>query len=413
MPPEDHDNHDPKNHALPSKKEKVIRPLHEDTEPALSDESAINLIREKLNTLYDQEPRAQKELSEDKAHHGRRSKHQQFMHDLSVSGKPLAEIQTAWHNYYVNLPDEEKHQVWQEFYANYNQASSAKPTPKVQTAASRPHHTAPETLPAYEPPRRTPAKIKNDIKQKVSARSQRENKATHHKSSLKFGLISGFIAVAIMMFGFFNERVLVPFIKPSHAIGATPLILEEGGEVGPEPKLIIPKINIEVPVVYDQESIAEDAVQESLEDGVLHYATTPEPGERGNSVIFGHSSNNIFNEGDYKYVFVQLKQLESGDTFFVHKDGTRYVYEVYDKKIVKPSEVSVLGNTDREATMTLITCDPPGTAINRLVVIAEQISPDPDENTQSSATTRTTAAEPEVLPSNAPSLWQRFTDWLF
>jgi uncharacterized Rmd1/YagE family protein len=45
------------------------------------------------------------------------------MYDLSHSGKSLAEIQTAWHQYYVNLPNDEKHQVWQEFYANYQPAS--------------------------------------------------------------------------------------------------------------------------------------------------------------------------------------------------------------------------------------------------------------------------------------------------
>jgi sortase A len=410
MLPEDSNIDDLKNHALPSKKEKVIKPLHGNVTSALSDESALNLIREKLNTIYREEPNAKKELAEDKAHHGRRSKHQQFMHELSSSGKSLSEIQTAWHDYYTELPDNEKHQVWQEFYANYNKTA---PEPRVQHPKPRQYTPPAQKFETYQKrEKRSSELIKQQLAARIKQRGERDKKTSHHLSSIKFGLLSGVFVLIVMMFGFFNERFLVPFIRPSHSISATPLILDENEKVGPEPKLIIPKINVEAPVIYDQESIAEDAVQNSLEDGVLHYATTPDPGEFGNAVIFGHSSNNIFNSGAYKYVFVQLNKLEKDDTFYIHKDGVRYVYKVYEKKIVTPSEVSVLNKTTKEATMTLITCDPPGTAINRLVVIGEQISPSIDKNSQSSVNVAANP-EPEILPSNAPSLWSRFTNWLF
>ena len=230
-------------------------------------------------------------------------------------------------------------------------------------------------------------------------------------SSIKFGLIMGFVVMIVMLFGFFNERFIAPFLAPSRTVSSTPLIIDENGPVGQEPKLIIPKINVEVPVVYDEPSIEEHAVQNALERGVLHYATTPDPGELGNAVIFGHSSNNIFNPGDYKYAFVLLSKLEKGDTFFIHKNGKRYTYKVFDKKIVKPSEVSVLNGAGKKASVTLITCDPPGTAINRLVVIGEQISPPPDNNSTSKVD-NSNEPRPADLPSNAPSLWQRFTNWI-
>src|SRR6185312_13112786 len=79
--------------------------------------SAADLIRQKLNRIYGEEPDAKRELSEATAL-PHRSKHQQFMLELSSSGKDLATIQTEWHNYYQNLPDDEKHEVWQEFYAS-------------------------------------------------------------------------------------------------------------------------------------------------------------------------------------------------------------------------------------------------------------------------------------------------------
>src|SRR3989338_4917230 len=82
----------------------------------LKDSPAVELIRQKVESLYANEPSAGAEKTEIKnIPPSERSKHQQFMHDLGISGKSLAEIQTAWHNYYLNLPDEEKHDVWQEF----------------------------------------------------------------------------------------------------------------------------------------------------------------------------------------------------------------------------------------------------------------------------------------------------------
>ena len=174
--------------------------------------------------------------------------------------------------------------------------------------------------------------------------------------------------------------------------------------------IIIPKINIEIPVVYDQESIDDNAVQKSLEQGVLHYPTTSNPGEQGNAVYFGHSSSNIFNNGKYKFAFVLLNRLQAGDTFMLQKDGKRYVYKVFDRKIVPPTDVSVLNPLDRP-TATLITCDPPGTNVNRLVVIGEQISPDPNANVASSVTPAL-AQKPTTLPSQSVSLWSRFWNWV-
>src|SRR5690606_19356372 len=138
-------------------------------------------------------------------------------------------------------------------------------------------------------------------------------------------------------------------------------------KVSKEAKVIIPKINVEIPVIYDETSVAEADFQEALERGVVHYATTSQPGENGNTVIFGHSSNNIFNSGKYKFAFVLLNRLEPGDTFMLHKDGVRYVYKVFDKKIVSPTDFSVLNPVEgKTATASLITCDPPGTTLNRL-----------------------------------------------
>jgi LPXTG-site transpeptidase (sortase) family protein len=379
--------------TLSQSKHKIVEPLSSQT--ALGKKNyAADMVRSKLSAVYASDTKA-KPATERPSQafntvqpQGQQTKHQKFMYELRNSGKSLAEIQTAWHEYYVALPDTEKHQVWQEFYQENDKAKKSQATAKTDPRSS--------------------AEVKDQIIKKVRARAKPKNP---HIQSLLFGLGMGSIVVVLLLFSFFNERIIAPFITPSRSVSNTPIITDlSSTTVDKESKVIIPKINVEIPVVYDEPSIQEDRVQKALERGVLHYATTPNPGELGNSVIFGHSSNNILNQGKYKFAFVLLNRLENGDTFMLQKDGKRYVYKVFEKRVVAPTEISVLDATDRPATATLITCDPPGTSINRLVVIGEQISPSPDTNIASTAAP--VSDDPAILPSNSPSLWQRFTNWL-
>jgi len=379
--------------------------------------AAVDLVRGKVAKLYSKEPDAETELLEAEAAGDMRSKHQQYMYDLSTSGKSLAEVQTEWHNYYTSLPDSEKHEVWQEFYADQKKASQYAKAQNVKDSSpvsnddlrSTAHtQTAPE-----KPLQQSPEQIKSQLLNKVSANGKL--KPIHHFKSLLFGLGLASVVGLIITFTFFNEVFIAPFISPSQNVSATPIIGPSDGEVGPESKIIIPKINLEVPVVFGINSIEEDDIQDALEDGVVHYATTPNPGEKGNSVIVGHSSNNILNSGKYKFAFVLLRRLENEDIFYVQNEGVRYTYEVYKKEVVGPSEVSVLDTQERANTMTLITCDPPGTSVNRLIITAEQIDPDPSTNTASTAPPldeiEGASEDAEELPSNAPSLWSRI--WPF
>lgn len=391
---------------------------------------AVTLIRSKLDSLYASEPDVQQEIKEIAQMPPSRSKHQQFMYDLSTSGKSLAEIQTAWHNYYVGLPDAEKHEVWQEFYeANSRQQSAysrfvaqqetlttAQP-PETTTRAqkkSKATRTAPQkSLPVLpHSDRRSPRLIKKQLLDRMSAETQ--EKAKRHLKSLFFGLSTGFVVLVIFLFGFFNEVIIAPFIQPSRKAAATPIILSAGG-VAPssQNEVIIPKISVEIPLDFSVSTTDEHAIDAALENGVVHYPTTVRPGQQGNTAFFGHSSNNIFNKGKYKFAFVLLHNLVPGDIFYITYNGTVYGYKVYDKKIVEPTDVWVLGNVaGKAATATLITCDPPGTSLRRLVVWAEQVSPDPGSNTAASAAPPSSSAPATQLPSNSPTLWGRFVHWL-
>jgi LPXTG-site transpeptidase (sortase) family protein len=308
------------------------------------------------------------------------------------------------------LPDDEKNVVWQEFYDNQASITGQSPaTPSV--AATRPTALAEHKHEAAKPKRsrpkdpRSPKQISNTIRDKVTANGQIKTK--QNLQSLAFGLGMGSIVIIIFLFSFFNQIILTPFIEPSKVSADTPIILN-GGSVAPSttPEVIIPKIDVQIPVDYSETSTNEATIENDLEDGVVHYPTTVEPGQDGNAAFFGHSSNNIFNPGKYKFAFVLLHTLVNGDTFYLTYNDKVYVYKVISKTVVSPSDINVLSSVPGQtATATLITCDPPGTSINRLVVVGQQISPSVSGNTVAT-TTATTA--PTVLPGNGPSLWSRF-----
>jgi LPXTG-site transpeptidase (sortase) family protein len=389
---------------------------------------AVDLIRRKIDNLYQDEPSARMEAREAEAAPAPRSKHQQFMHELSSSGKSLAEIQTAWHQYYASLPDYEKHAVWQEFYAannrqpsaytQYTQAEQAAPRPRpilTEHPRTRPQVTVAEQQPilVHAKENRKLAAIKKHVRKKVAQRvriqSQSALKAKQHAQSLLFGLGLGALVLVVFLFGLFNEMIIAPFIQPGSHAQATPIILNENS-VAPTstPEVIVPKINVEIPVIYNNQSVNEEDIQDSLQEGVFHYPTTSLPGQQGNAAYFGHSSNNIFNKGKYKFAFVLLHELEPGDIFYLTKDSKVYTYKVFAKKIVNPSDTWVLNPVEGKAsTATLITCDPPGTSLHRLVVWGEQISPDPAGN----PTATVPSAQPKQLTGNGPTLLGRFWHW--
>ena len=402
---------------------RTIKPLHEESDR----DAAAAIIRDKLSQIYAEEPDAADEITEEE-HVQHRSVHQEFMHRLVNSGRSLAEIQTAWHEYYVDLPDDQKHQVWQEFYDSNKLVSkyhkvSERVVPHVleQTDSDgmvvQDH--SPKLLavhPASSPKERRSIKaIKHTIVDKVSAGGKLKTK--HHLQSLFFGLSMGFGVLVILLFGFFNEVIIAPFIQPSRNASAAPLIISTNG-VAPTstPEVIIPKINVEIPVNYDEQSTDEATIENDLESGIVHYPTTSLPGENGNAAFFGHSSNNIFNKGKYKFAFVLLHTLVPGDTFYLTNNGKVYVYKVITKTVVEPTEVGVLDPVPGQtATATLITCDPPGTSLHRLVIVGEQISPAVSGNgtSSASATGSTTNSSSAALPGNGPTLFSRVWHAIF
>jgi len=142
--------------------------------------------------------------------------------------------------------------------------------------------------------------------------------------------------------------------------------------VDPTYSIVIPKIAANARVIKNVSPVDEDQYLESLKYGVAHASGTSSPGEGGNVFLFAHSTDYIWNVSTYNAVFYLLYKLEIDDEINVFYEGKRYLYLVSDKKTVSPDEVEHLVNTTPNEQLTLQTCWPPGTTLQRLLVFAKR-----------------------------------------
>jgi sortase A len=134
--------------------------------------------------------------------------------------------------------------------------------------------------------------------------------------------------------------------------------------------IVIPKIEASAPVVAAVDPYNEKEFLSALRNGVAHAKGTSYPGSEGNVYIFAHSTDAFYNVGRYNAVFYLIGKLEKGDEIDIYYKGQLYSYEVFDKKVVPPSAIEYLNKVKGEERLTLQTCYPPGTTINRLIVLA-------------------------------------------
>ena len=380
-------------------------------------QAAANIVRDKLENIYEK-------VAEDH-HKGTEEANQQpatqssqpaavipKQQDLKIdnpyqrthtsSPQPQAEqwkqYHTAWQNYY------------QKYYERYYVGKVQEATSKIDTGA-----TEDSRRDTSQPDNRTEAERQQDdaiyelrrkLREKVS-KSAKKVRSSHHFVPIAAALV----VVVVFVFLQYN-RVLISNVKAYVSPGSIDpqnIVIDPTAsiEVGPEPELIIPKINVDVPVVY---GVGPDNTSQmrAMERGVAHFSipgANSTPGQIGNTVISGHSSNDLFDAGDYKFIFAQLDKLTTGDMIYANYEGTRYSYTVTKKEVVMPTEVDKLIYPTDKPVLTLITCTPLGTAEKRLLVTAEQVSPDPTKARPSSGEESGSGAN--FMPSNSPTLTQR------
>ncbi|MGH7246397.1 MAG: sortase [Candidatus Levyibacteriota bacterium] len=138
--------------------------------------------------------------------------------------------------------------------------------------------------------------------------------------------------------------------------------------------IMIPKIGANARVFPNVDAGNEKEFLPILKKGVAHAKGSSLPGLRGTTYLFAHSTDSLFDVGQYNAIFYLLKDLVPGDQIVVFFENKRYNYAVSDKKIIDPNDVSfLLKGTAPESELVLQTCWPPGTTWKRLMVIAKPV----------------------------------------
>ena len=138
--------------------------------------------------------------------------------------------------------------------------------------------------------------------------------------------------------------------------------------------IVIEKINANAKIIPNVNPGEERDYVQALTQGVAEAAGSTKPGEPGNLYLFSHSVDAPWNIVRFNAIFYLLRELEKGDRVIIFYQNRRYDYIVFDKAVVSPTDVSFLTNRYEEPVLTLQTCDPPGTLLNRLVIRAKLAS---------------------------------------
>lgn len=129
--------------------------------------------------------------------------------------------------------------------------------------------------------------------------------------------------------------------------------------------LEIPKIDLKTPIV-------EGAGEENIKYVVGHLPSSSSVGNIGkkneNFAIAGHRSYT------YGKFFNRLDELEKGNKIIIKVRNEELTYKVFDKKIVKPTDVDVVKPVKGKSMVTLITCHPPYSNESRLIILSELAS---------------------------------------
>jgi sortase A len=348
-------------------------------------EAAVQIIRSQIDDLFDA-----KDAKEDSVQP--QSQQSMQIDDVNPYIRNHTEYPTLqtndWRHY---------HTAWQDYYQKYYEGFYKHSQKSVKDKAE------PEKLLSAE---EAVFDIRQELISKVHKSAKKVKKSRHF-----LPILSGIIVILIFLFLQYNRLLIsnvMTYVSPGN-IDSQNIVIDPGSNtiVAPEPRLIIPKINVNVPVFYDIGSDYKTQMA-AMNNGLAHFAipgASSHPGQIGNTVLAGHSSNDLLDSGDYKFIFVQLEKLEVGDVIYANYQSKRYTYAVTKKEVVSPNNINKLVYPTTTPILTLVTCVPIGTSVSRLLVTAEQINPDPSKSTTAPPSSEKTTKAP--IPGNSPTLLER------
>lgn len=146
-----------------------------------------------------------------------------------------------------------------------------------------------------------------------------------------------------------------------------------------ENRILIPKIGKNIPLLdvknreVESEHELENIFMKELENGVVRYPWSAIPWENGTTFIFWHSSNFPWMKWNYNDVFATLDNVVYGDEVIVYYWQKKYKYIIREKRVITPWDVSILKRNKNKNEISIMTCWPIWTTLNRLIVVWELV----------------------------------------
>ncbi len=347
---------------------------------------------------------------------GRMSSYKQTPIQTNIASHKTTD-NTNWQKY---------HSAWQYYYQKYYSEYYAKAANQyIEEERSKDAQKQPRTEIEHPDQPANPSEqeektIFATLKDTVRKRAIKDSSKSH-KYKKYIPIIAGAVAVLLILFLQYNRLIFAPlmaYVSPGNTsdTGIAEIDPTITKAVGPDNRLIIPKLNVDVPVHFGISNDT-DTVNAAMENGVAQFAipgASALPGEIGNLVITGHSAGDIYSNNQYKFIFSGLERLTTGDLMYIDYGGTRYTYSVTKMETVEPDNVAALVYDTTKPMLTLITCTPLGTSRYRLLVTAEQINPSPSGVIQQEMeyVDDSSTSNDGAMPQNEPTFFERIWNWL-
>lgn len=134
--------------------------------------------------------------------------------------------------------------------------------------------------------------------------------------------------------------------------------------------LEIPSLSLELPITFSR-TTDKAVIMKDLNNGVVYYPGSVYPGQAGQIVILGHSAPLSWPNWQ-KWQFTKLGELKAGDVILLDYNNKQYKYIVRERTIIeKGQDVPVVNNDGTKNVLMLVSCWPPGSDYQRIVVESE------------------------------------------
>ncbi len=109
-------------------------------------------------------------------------------------------------------------------------------------------------------------------------------------------------------------------------------------------RIEIPSIKVNLPIIP---AITKGNMWETSNQGVSYLSSSPLPGQKGNSVMYGHNWN---------YLLADLPKVKPGQTvYIIMENGYKKKFVIEYTATVNPSQTYIIDNTN-DSRITIYTC---------------------------------------------------------